>query len=75
MVEHYADGDLFDNTLEPGWAPMTASGLRQWGPEPTRDFLGNTPSPALIRNALAALREDNEIDVDRLKGLVKALQR
>ncbi len=31
LVEHFSDGDLFDNTLEPGWAPMTASGLAQWG--------------------------------------------
>ena len=26
MVEHFADGDMFDSTLEPGWAPFTASG-------------------------------------------------
>ena len=32
LVEHFADGDLFDCTLEPGWSPMTASGLAQWGP-------------------------------------------
>jgi catechol 2,3-dioxygenase-like lactoylglutathione lyase family enzyme len=31
LVEHYADGDMFDNTLEPGWAEMRASGLYQWG--------------------------------------------
>ena len=44
MVEHFADGDLFDCTLEPGWAPMTASGLAQWGPPATKDFLGITPA-------------------------------
>ena len=27
LVEHFSDGDMFDNTLEPGWAPFTASGL------------------------------------------------
>jgi hypothetical protein len=27
LVEHFADGDMFDCTLEPGWAPFTASGL------------------------------------------------
>ena len=36
LVEHFSDGDLFDNTLEPGWAPMTASGLAQWGRPPPR---------------------------------------
>ena len=32
LVEHFADGDMFDHTLEPGWSPLTASGLAQWGP-------------------------------------------
>jgi hypothetical protein len=75
LVEHYADGDLFDATLEPGWAPMSADGLRQWGPRPTRDFLGTSPSPALLRCALEALREDNELDLGRLLGLAKAMRR
>jgi catechol 2,3-dioxygenase-like lactoylglutathione lyase family enzyme len=74
MVEHYADGDVFDASLETGWAPLSASGLRQWGPKPTRDFLGTTLTPALVRTAIDALREDNEIDLDRLKGLIKAMQ-
>jgi len=74
MVEHYADGDVFDNTLEPGWAPLRASGLAQWGPPATADFLGSRPSPSLVRNAIGALREDNEIDLARLTALVKALK-
>ena len=72
MVEHFADGDMFDNTVEVGWAPMTASGLAQWGPSVTRDFLGATPSPHLIREVIGALRDDdNEFDVRRLLGLLK----
>ena len=43
LVEHFSDGDLFDSTLEPGWAPMSASGLAQWGPPATKDFLGIKP--------------------------------
>ncbi|MEQ4725397.1 VOC family protein [Nonomuraea sp. B19D2] len=74
MVEHFADGDLFDCTVEPGWAPMSASGLAQWGPPVTRDFLGTNPSPALLRSVVTALREDNEIDVPRLLGLMKAMR-
>ena len=59
LVEHYVDGDMFDNTLEPGWAPLTASGLYQWGPPPSKDFLGvGTPMEtarevALMLDALA----------------------
>jgi hypothetical protein len=72
MVEHYADGDLFDSTVEVGWAPMTASGLAQWGPSVTRDFMGAKPSPHLIRDVISALRDDeNEFDVRRLLGLLK----
>jgi hypothetical protein len=74
MVEHYADGDVFDNTLEPGWAPMSASGLAQWGPPATADFLGTKPSPALVRTAVEALRGDNELDRARLMGLMKAMK-
>jgi catechol 2,3-dioxygenase-like lactoylglutathione lyase family enzyme len=74
LVEHYADGDLFDCTLEPGWAPMTASGLAQWGPPATKDFLGIKPgreSLAELRAIATALRADNEFDLTRLRGLLK----
>ena len=74
LVEHFADGDMFDNTLEPGWAPFTASGLAQWGPPATKDFLGITPGKeavAELRSMLAAVRDDNEFDIPRLRGLLK----
>jgi len=74
MVEHYADGDVFDSSLEPGWAPMSASGLAQWGPPATADFLGTRPSPSLVKAAVEALREDNELDRARLMGLMKAMK-
>ena len=74
MVEHYTDGDVFDCTLEPGWAPFAASGLAQWGPAPTADFLGTTPKdvPRELRSMLGALRGDNEWDMRALAGLLKA---
>jgi hypothetical protein len=74
MVEHFTDGDLFDCSVEPGWAPFAASGLAQWGPPPTKDFLGTSPK-FLPREALSiagALRADNDFDSRRLMGLVKA---
>ena len=43
LVEHFTDGDRFDCTLEPGWSPMTASGLAQWGPPASKDFMGIAP--------------------------------
>ena len=75
LVEHFADGDLFDCTLEPGWSEMTASGLAQWGPPASKDFLGLTPTQTLRELAAmpgALLRRDNEFDLTRLRGLLKA---
>ncbi|PWN03278.1 2,3-dihydroxybiphenyl 1,2-dioxygenase [Nocardioides silvaticus] len=75
LVEHFTDGDMFDNTLEPGWAPMTASGLAQWGPPVSKDFLGVKPgreSLLELRSMVTALRsDDNEFDLPRLRGLLK----
>lgn len=74
LVEHFSDGDMFDASLEPGWAPMTASGLAQWGPPPSADFLGITPGKESLREAMStvtALRGENEFDLSRLFGLLK----
>lgn len=75
LVEHFADGDMFDNTLEPGWAAFTASGLAQWGPPVTKDFLGTAPSRDAVtelRSMLHTVRDpDNEFDLTRLRGLLK----
>ncbi|EFL02634.1 LOW QUALITY PROTEIN: 2,3-dihydroxybiphenyl-1,2-dioxygenase, partial [Streptomyces sp. SPB78] len=73
MLEHFADGDLFTCDVEAGWAPMSGSGLAQWGPPVTRDFLGASPSPARLREVLRALRDDTELDPPRLLALLKAM--
>jgi hypothetical protein len=73
LVEHFADGDRFDNTVEPGWAPFSASGLAQWGPPATRDFLGTDLKSARheLVSMITALRARNEFDISRLIGLLK----
>jgi catechol 2,3-dioxygenase-like lactoylglutathione lyase family enzyme len=73
LIEHFSDGDMFDCALEPGWAPFTASGLYQWGPPITKDFLGVAPgreSLREIRSVISALRDDNEFDLTSLRGLL-----
>ena len=72
-MEHFSDGDMFDSTLEPGWAPFTASGLAQWGPPVTKDFLGTDlrSLPHEARSLITALRDNNEFDINRLIGLMK----
>jgi len=74
MVEHFTDGDLFDATVEPGLAPLSASGLAQWGPPATRDFLGVTPRSLAhdITGALIALRSDNDWHLRSVVGMMKA---
>lgn len=73
LVEHYTDGDMFDNTIETGWAPFTASGLAQWGPPASKDFLGIDPKHAReeVGAIVTALKDRNEFDVKRLIGLLK----
>ena len=73
MFEHYTDGDVFDATMEPGWAPMSVSGLAQWGPKATAEFTG-TKDPRVVVAAIKALRDKgNEIDLHALRGLIKAM--
>jgi catechol 2,3-dioxygenase-like lactoylglutathione lyase family enzyme len=73
MFEHYTAGDMFDATMEPGWAPLSASGLSQWGPKATADFTG-TNDPRVVVAAIKALRDKgNEIDLHALRGLIKAM--
>ena len=74
LVEHFTDGDMFDNTLETGWTQFTVSGLRQWGPPATSDFLGSKLGPGTLGELAAvvnALRGDNEFDIQRVRGLLK----
>ncbi|MBV9383204.1 MAG: VOC family protein [Streptosporangiaceae bacterium] len=74
MFEHYADGDMFDATMEPGWAPLSVSGLAQWGPRATAEFTG-TGDPRVVVAAIKALRETgNEVDLRALRGLIKAMK-
>jgi catechol 2,3-dioxygenase-like lactoylglutathione lyase family enzyme len=73
LFEHFTDGDVFDNTIDAGWAPFTASGLAQWGPPATRDFLGTDLKAARheLVSVITALRASNEFDIGRLAGLLK----
>jgi len=73
MFEHYTDGDVFDAAMEPGWAPMSVSGLAQWGPKATAEFTGAN-DPRVVVEAIKALRDKgNEIDLRALRGLIKAM--
>jgi catechol 2,3-dioxygenase-like lactoylglutathione lyase family enzyme len=73
MFEHYADGDVFDSSVEPGWAPLSVSGLAQWGPRATAEFTGAS-DPRVAVAAIKTLRDKgNEVDLRALRGLIKAM--
>jgi catechol 2,3-dioxygenase-like lactoylglutathione lyase family enzyme len=73
MFEHYTDGDVFDCSMQPGWAPMSVSGLAQWGPKATAEFTG-TRDPGVLLAAIKALTDKgNEVDFAALRGLIKAM--
>jgi hypothetical protein len=73
MFEHYTDGDVFDCAAEPGWAPLSVSGLAQWGPKATAKFTG-AGDPGVVVAAIKALRDKgNEVDFAALRGLIKAM--
>lgn len=71
FVEHFTDGDMFDNTLEPGWEPLTASSLAQWGPPVPNEFLGAKPSLKLVREVASGLRGDNDYTLSKLAAMAK----
>jgi hypothetical protein len=52
---------------------LTASGLAQWGPPATKDFLGTDLKSARheLVSMITALRANNEFDTRRLVGLLK----
>ena len=57
LVEHFSDGSMFDNTLEPGWAPFTASGLAQWGHRPPKIFSASPQAGSGSRTAVDSDRD------------------
>ena len=74
MFEHYTDGDVFDSSMQPGWAPMSVSGLAQWGPKATAEFTG-ARDPGIVLAVIKALTDKgNEVDITALRGLVKAME-
>lgn len=54
--EHYADGDLFDNSQPTGYHKLDREGLYQWGPDLPNDFVAARPTlgqvTSLLRGAL-----------------------
>jgi hypothetical protein len=75
VVEHYADGDVFDASAPTGRLPFTGSNLAQWGPEPPPDFALPPFSLAALAEAARGIAASDEISVALLARAVRALSR
>ncbi|WP_205877207.1 VOC family protein [Mycobacterium camsae] len=54
LLEHIADQDMFDCSLEPTWTPSATPTPTQWGPPPTKNYT-TTNRKSLPRQALSAI--------------------
>lgn len=72
MFEHYADSDLFDNTVATGYHRFHGESLHQWGPAVPADMTGKIPSLHLLKTVFSRLRSDDDLSLRRLVNLIKA---
>lgn len=75
VVEHYADGDLFDASAPTGRLPFSGSNLAQWGPKPPPDFALPPLSLATVIESARAVAASDEVSLPLLARTVRALSR
>lgn len=74
MVEHYADGDVFDADYPTRHHLMDTEGIYRWGPDIPRGFVDTGMNLARLRNILRGLRGSDEMNLQRLLALKKAME-
>ena len=72
QFEHYSDGDLFDSTISTGYELFHGDSMHQWGPDVTKDMLGNKISFTLLKTVLRRLFTKGDLNAKRLKAMIKA---
>ena len=70
--EHYCDGDLFDSSVPTGYSYFKSANINQWGPDVTKDMLGNKPSLGLVTGAIKHLFANNDLNLKRLVRLIQS---
>lgn len=71
MFEHYADGDLFDNSISPGYHFFNAHAQHQWGPDMPDEFKGVTRPWRIIKSILKRLPTDDDLTLKRIGKMIK----
>ncbi len=73
MILHFTGGDMFDSTLEPGWAPFTVSGLAQRGPPASPR--GDPNNPNYLQRGdimeLSVATDDGAVDLGTYRTAVR----
>lgn len=75
MVEHFADGDVFDAAAPTGELAFRGSHLAQWGPPLPADFVGARPGPRMLARLAKGLVTNRELRLRKLAATARALAR
>ncbi len=75
MVEHFADGDLFDAGVPTATSAFGRHSLAQWGPPLPGDFIDASLSPQKLMQLMSALRNSEDLSLRKLKAMKEALAR
>jgi catechol 2,3-dioxygenase-like lactoylglutathione lyase family enzyme len=72
--EHYADGDLFDDTQPAGYHLMDREGLYQWGPDLPDDFIDARLTPRRLWTVIKMAFKD-KAQLKRMMALKDSLSK
>jgi hypothetical protein len=75
LLEHYADGDLFDASVPTASSPFSRHGLSQWGPPLPADFIDTSMTPRKALQIVSALTGNSDFSLRKLVGMAKAMGR
>ena len=72
LFEHYADGDLFNNSAKTGYHLFNSDAQHQWGPDMTAEFSGINRPWRLVKSIIRRMRSNENFSFGRLIRLAKA---
>ncbi len=75
VIEHYCDGDVFDDAAPTGRLPFSGSNLAQWGGPPPLDFALPPPSLAAVTKAARGVVSGGASTVSLFARTLRALSR
>jgi catechol 2,3-dioxygenase-like lactoylglutathione lyase family enzyme len=73
MFELYTDGDMFDNTIEPGYYWFGRDAQAQWGPPVTADFLDSDVTLGKVTGVVKRIFSADQMTIGRITGLLKSI--